>query len=181
MLFLGRLGRERGLEVAAEAVLQLEDTALVLLGFGAWEGQLRDRDSDPRFAGHHYTLPPVHPDEVPAWTASADVSVIAVPANSLNQRLSTPNKFWESITAGTPVVVGRDLAVMRSITEAEGMGAVADPASATDLARALREVLEAPAETREAMRERCLRVTRERYCWELAVEPYLGELRRLGA
>ncbi len=113
VLFLGRLGRERGLEEAAEAVLHLEDAALVVLGFGPWAERLRERDREPRYAGHHYTLPPVHPDDVPLWTASADVSVIAVPANSLNQRLSTPNKFWESLTAGTPVVVGRDLEVMR--------------------------------------------------------------------
>ena len=178
VLFLGRLGRERGLEVAAEAVLRLQDAALVLLGFGAWEDRLRGRDQDDRFAGRHYTLPPVHPDEVPVWTASADASVIAVPANSLNQRLSTPNKFWESITAGVPVVVGRDLEVMRAITEREGLGTVADAADADDLARALRSLLEAPEAERAAMRERCLRVTRDRLCWEKAAEPYLAVVGR---
>ena len=35
----------------------------------------------------------------------ADVSIIAVPADSLNRRLSTPNKSCESL-AGTPVVLG---------------------------------------------------------------------------
>ena len=135
VLFLGRLGRERGLEEAADAVLQLQDAALVMLGFGAWAERLRARDREPRFAGRHFTLPPVHPDDVPAWTASADVSIIAVPANSLNQRLSTPNKFWESLTAGTPVVLGRDLEVMRTIVEAEGIGAIADPSDPADLAR----------------------------------------------
>ena len=180
VLFLGRLGRERGLDVAAEAVLRLDDAALVLLGFGGWEDRLRDRDRDPRFAGRHFTLPPVHPDDVPAWTASADVSVIAVPANSLNQRLSSPNKFWESLTAGTPVVVGRDLSVMREIVERDGLGAVADPGDADDLAAALRSLLEAPDDARAAMRETCLRVTRDRYCWEVAVEPYLTAVAGLG-
>ena len=174
VLFLGRLGRERGLEEAAEAVLALDDGALVMLGFGPWADELRARDRDARFAGHHFTLPPVHPDEVPAWTASADVSIIAVPANSLNQRLSTPNKFWESLTAGTPVVVGRDLEVMRGIVEADGLGAVADPANPADLARGLREILDQPPADLAAMRERCLAVTRARYNWERAVGEYLG-------
>jgi len=178
VLFLGRLGRERGLEAAAEAVLRLHDAALVLLGFGAWEDRLRGRDGDDRYAGRHFTLPPVHPDDVPMWTASADASVVAVPANSLNQRLSTPNKFWESITAGVPVVVGRDLEVMRAVTESEGLGAVADPADPDDLARALRAVLEAPEGERAAMRERCLRVTHDRLCWEVAAEPYLAAVGR---
>ena len=144
VLFLGRLGRERGLEEAAEAVLAVDDAALVMLGFGPWADQLRARDAEPRHAGRHFTLPPVHPDDVPAWTASADVSIIAVPANSLNQRLSTPNKFWESLTAGTPVVVGRDLEVMRAIVEADRLGAIADPADPADLARGLREILDQP-------------------------------------
>ena len=181
VLFLGRLGRERGLEEAAEAVLRLDDAALVMLGFGAWADRLRAKDAESRFKGHHYTLPPVHPDDVPAWTASADVSVIAVPANSLNQRLSTPNKFWESLTAGTPVVLGRDLEVMRAIVEADRLGAIADPGDPADLARGLREVLEAPAAERDAMRRRCLEVTRTRYNWEAAAEPYLDLVRRLGS
>lgn len=176
VLFLGRLGRERGLEEAAEAVLALDDAALVLIGFGVWADRLRKRDRDPRFAGRHHTLPPVHPDELPLWTASADVSIIAVPANSLNQRLSTPNKFWESLTAGTPVVVGRDLVVMRSIVEEERVGAVADLA---EVEAGLRAVLEQPPDALAAMRERCLVVTRTRYNWETAVQPYLALVERL--
>ncbi len=174
VLFLGRLGRERGLEEAAEAVLRVDDAALVMLGFGPWADALRERDRDPRFAGRHVTLPAVPPDDVPAWTASADVSIVAVPANSLNQRLSTPNKFWESLTAGTPVVVGRELEVMRAIVEEHRLGAVADPADPDDLARALSSLLDAPAEERAAMRARCLAITRERYSWEVAVGPYLA-------
>ncbi|HET7725835.1 MAG TPA: glycosyltransferase [Candidatus Limnocylindrales bacterium] len=182
VLFLGRLGRERGLEVAAEAVLRLPDAALVMLGFGVtedWDRQLRERSADPRYAGRHVVLPPVHPDEVRAWAASADVSIIAVPANSLNQRLSTPNKFWESLAAGTPVVVGKDLEVMRAIVEADGLGAVADPSDPDDVARALGVVLTLPPDERQAMRERCLQLSRERYSWETVVVPYLGLVERL--
>jgi glycosyltransferase involved in cell wall biosynthesis len=179
VLFLGRLGRERGLEEAAEAVLRVDDAALVMLGFGPWAEQLRARDREPRFAGRHFTLPAVHPDAVPAWTASADVSIIAVPANSLNQRLSTPNKFWESLTAGTPVVVGRDLEVMREIVERDRLGAIADPADPTDLARGLRDILDQPPRELAEMRERALAATRERYNWEMAVVDYLALTGRL--
>lgn len=179
VLFLGRLGRERGLDEAAEATLRLRDSALVLIGFGPWADQLRARDGDPRFRGRHFTLPPVHPDEVPAWTASADASIIAVPANSLNQRLSTPNKFWESLTAGTPVVLGRDLEVMRAIVEEDDLGRVADPSDPADLAQALSEILDVDPSERAAMSQRCLDVTAERYNWETAVQPYLGLVRAL--
>jgi len=182
VLFLGKLGRERGLEIAAEAVVRLRDAALVMLGATVnphWASALDAKSHETRFAGRHVVLPPVHPDDVRAWAASSDVSIIAVPANSLNQRLSTPNKFWESLAAGTPVVIGRDLEVMRRIVEADGLGAVANPADPDDIARALRDVLEQPAEGYEAMRARCLAVTRDRYNWETAVLPYLELVERL--
>jgi glycosyltransferase involved in cell wall biosynthesis len=179
VLFLGRLGPQRGLEEAAEAVLAMDDAALVMLGFGRWADRLRGRDREPRYAGRHFTLPAVHPDDVPSWTASADASIIAVPVNSLNQRLSSPNKFWESLTAGTPVVVGRDLEVMRRIVEADDLGAIGDPADPEDLTRALRVLLDAPAADRETRRARCLRVTADRYNWETAVVPYVELVGRL--
>ena len=148
VLFLGRLGRQRGLEVAAEAVLRLRDAALVMLGLRRTMGGPRcrrtRRGSAVRRPARHAAAGPSR--RRPVWAASADVSIIAVPANSLNQRLSTPNKFWESLAAGTPVVIGRDLEVMRGIVEADRLGAVADPADPDDLARALREVLEQPPE-----------------------------------
>jgi glycosyltransferase involved in cell wall biosynthesis len=184
VLFLGKLGRERGLEMAAEAVIRLRDAALVMLGATVnpqWAATLAAKSGDPRFVGRHVVLPPVHPDDVRAWAASADVSIIAVAANSLNQRLSTPNKFWESLAAGTPVVVGRDLEVMRGIVETDRLGAVADPTDADDLAKALAEVLEQPADAYEAMRSRCLAVTRDRYNWETAVIPYLDLVARLAS
>ena len=182
VLFLGKLGRERGLEMAAEAVVRLRDAALVMLGATVnpqWAAALASKASEPRFEGRHVVLPPVHPDDVRTWAASADVSIIAVPANSLNQRLSTPNKFWESLAAGTPVVIGRDLEVMRRIVEADRLGAVADPGDPDDLARALRDVIEQPPEAYAAMRDRCLAVTREQYNWETAVVPYLELVARL--
>jgi glycosyltransferase involved in cell wall biosynthesis len=184
VLFLGKLGRQRGLEMAAEAVLRLDDAALVMLGATVndqWSTALAARSSEPQFAGRHVVLPPVHPDDVRLWAASADVSIIAVPANSLNQRLSTPNKFWESLAAGTPVVIGRDLEVMRTIVEGLGLGAAADPADPDDLARALRSIIEQPPGDYAAMRDRCLAACRETFNWESAVVPYLELVAGLGA
>ena len=94
VLYVGKFAEHRGLQEAAEAVLRLPDAALVLLGFGRWTDQVRALDDDPRFASRHFTLPPVQPDAVPEWTASADVSIVALPTDTVNQRLGTPNKFW---------------------------------------------------------------------------------------
>ncbi|MFN8629423.1 MAG: glycosyltransferase [Chloroflexota bacterium] len=179
VMYLGRLSPHRGLEEAAEAVAAVDDAALVLVGFGVLADEERSRAADPRFAGRHFTLPAVHPDEVPAWTASADVTLIALPPTSLNQRLTTPNKIWESLTGGTPVVVGRENTTIRKIVEADRLGAVVDPRDPPDFARGLREVLDAPEADRAAMRARCLAVAQERYNWESTSAGYIDLVNRL--
>jgi len=179
VLFLGILGADRGILESGEAVRRIPDAAFVAMGFGPWYDRLRARDGDPAFAGRHVTLPPVHPDDVPRWVAGADAVIVAVPGDSLNQRLSTPNKFWEGLTAGVPLVVGRDLVVMRRIVEEHDLGAVADPADADDLARALSSVLDAPPEARAARRERALALHEEVFRWDVQVRPLLALAARL--
>lgn len=179
VLFLGILGADRGLLESGEAVLRIADAAFVAMGFGPWFERMRALDADPRFAGRHVTLPAVHPDEVPRWTAGADALLIAVPGDSLNQRLSTPNKFWEGLVAGVPLVVGRDLEVMRDIVATHDLGAVADPRSPDDLAAALASVLDAPASVREARRERALELHRTVFRWDVQVAPLLALAERL--
>ena len=105
--------------------ITIPDTALVVVGFGrGWEASLA-RDRDPRYEGRHFTLPAVHPDVLPAWVASADVALCTLPPLSFNQRHATPNKFFEAIAAGTPIVLGPDLPLMESIVRADDLGTVA--------------------------------------------------------
>ncbi len=172
VLFQGRLAPNLGLDEAAESVLLLPDTVLVLIGFGRRAAESRARDLEPRYRGRHFTLPPVHPDELPEWTASADASLVPLPPASENQRLSTPNKLWESLIVGTPVVVPADLAVMARIVQADNLGVVAASASPTDLAVALRQVLDRPLEVRMAERFRIASRARAAYSWPAAAARY---------
>ncbi len=83
VLFQGRLGPGLGLDEATEAVLGIEGAALVLLGFGRGYEAERARDRDPRLVGRHVTLPARPPDELLAWTASADVALVPLPPISV--------------------------------------------------------------------------------------------------
>ena len=171
VLFQGRLGPRLGLDEAAEAVLLVPDTALVLLGFGRGFEREQGRDRDPRFAGRHVTLPARHPDELLEWTAGADVAIIPLPPVSLNQRLSSPNKFWEALAAGTPVVVPASLTYMAGIVGDDDLGVVAISERPIDLARAilaaldrLREDPDWPARIRD--------IAAQRYAWPSAAATY---------
>jgi glycosyltransferase involved in cell wall biosynthesis len=179
VLFQGRLGPGLGLETAAEAVLAVPGAALVLVGFGRGVGDAQARDRDPRMAGRHVTLPAVPPDELLGWTATADVMLIPLPPASPNQRAATPNKFWEALAVGLPVVVVRGLDEMARLVEAHDLGAVAGSGSAEDLAAAIRGVLDRLATDGPAWRDRIAATSAERFSWAGAESGYRALVRRL--
>ena len=172
VVFGGRLGPNLGLDDAAAAVLDVPDAALCLVGFGRGYAASVARDADPRYVGRHFTLPAVHPDEVVAWTASADVAIIPLPPVSANQRASTPNKFWEAIAAGTPVVLGTDLPVMAGLVRAFDLGTIAGSRRPADLAAAIRKVLDVEPAVADARRQRIAAVSRDRFAWPVAAARY---------
>ena len=181
LLFWGRLGPYVGLDQAAEAMLLVPDTALVLLGFGrGWAASVA-RDAEPRFAGRHFTLPAVHPDALPAWVASADVAMNSLPPLSYSGRYTFLNKFFEAMTGGTPMVLGPDLPTMEAVLRREDLGRVAASMAPSDIAAAIRAILELPPTERAAWRERIARTARERYSWPIAAAAYRGLVAELGA
>lgn len=179
VLFQGRLGPGLGLDEAADAVTRVADAALVLLGFGRGLAASMARDADPRYAGRHVTLPARHPDELLAWTASADVAIVPLPPVSMNQRLSSPNKFWEALAAGTPVVVVAGLEVMEPLVREHDLGAVATSVDPLDLAAAIGSVLDRLAVEGPAWRERIARTSAERFGWPAAATAYRSLIRSL--
>jgi glycosyltransferase involved in cell wall biosynthesis len=179
VLFIGRFTPDRPVLEAGDAVLELEDAAFVALGYGAQEAALRARDREPHRAGRHFTLPAVPPEAVTRWTARADATLVMAPADVLNTRLMTPNKLWESLAAGVPVVVGeRQLAAQR-IVESADLGVRARAGDVASLVSALRRLLDAPHAERDARRERAKRLVGERYAWDVTVPAYLRLVRTL--
>ena len=176
VLFQGRLGPRLGLDEAAEAVLLVPDATLVLIGFGRGFASERARDSEPRFRGRHITLVARHPDELVAWTAGADASIVPLPPVSINQRLSSPNKVWESIAAGTPVVVGAGLTYIADIVRSEDLGVVARSASAGDLAGGIVEALDRQRGD-PGWRARIRATAAARHSWAIAADVYLTAVR----
>jgi glycosyltransferase involved in cell wall biosynthesis len=178
----GRFMAGRGLEETAEAMLQagLGDAHLVFLGYRAAfiEPILADR----RLAGRVHHLPAVAPSDVTAWVAGADVDVMAILPADLNSRLSTPNKLFESLAAGTPVV-SSDLPVRRAILLGDPLGPLGelcDPAKPASIAAAIRSILDLEAPSRVELRARILRAAHVRWNWETESTKLLELYRELG-
>lgn len=169
-LYHGGFSAHRGLEELASAILEpgLERVHAVYLGYGSMRPWLDEQTAEPRYGGRLHVLDAVPPGDLPPWVASADVGVMPIQASTLNHALSTPNKLFECLAAGVPVVAS-DFPEMRRIVlgDPDGpLGAVCDQASIADVARAIREVLALPAEEAADLRRRCLKAAHERWNWE---------------
>ena len=170
VLYHGGFLPDRGLPelIAALGEPGLERAHLVLLGSGPLEPLLAELAAAPAAGGRVHLLAPVPPDALLAWVASADVAAMPNQPRTRNERLSTPNKLFEALAAGVPVV-SSDFPERRHILldDPEGpLGRVCDPTDRAALAAALRELLDLPPAERAALRARILRAAHARYTWE---------------
>jgi len=173
VLHLGALQPHRGIEELVEAIGLVDDAALVIVGDGGRRPAIEALAAAMAHRDRIHFLPAVAPEEILPLTASADVAAITIQPSTLNHRLNTPTKLFDAIGAGTPVVAS-DLPGMAEIVRATGCGTLCDPGSPADIARAIREVLDAPAEVRAALRAACLRAARGPLAWDRQVERLLA-------
>jgi glycosyltransferase involved in cell wall biosynthesis len=169
-LYHGGFSLHRGIEELAAAILEpgMERVHAVYLGYGSLRPMLDRLADDSRYGGRLHVLDAVPPDELLPWVASANVGVMPIQASTLNHRLSTPNKLFEGLAAGLPVVVS-DFPAMRGIVldDPDGpLGAVCRPDDPVDLARAIRSIVELPSAEYEDLRLRCLAAAHARWSWE---------------
>lgn len=178
VLYQGNFFPHRGIEQLVRAIAEVPRGVAVLMGSGPHETALRAAISASGAAGSVRIIPPVPPEELLAWVASADVVAVPVQPSTLNHRLNTPQKFFEAMAAGVPVVAS-DLPGMAPIVRETGCGVLVDTTDVHAFAAAIRSILEAPEEKRAEFRERALRAARERYGWEIQLATLLDEYTRL--
>lgn len=183
LLCHGALVPGRGLAETAAALLEpgLESVHLVFLGYGG--GYAAEVLTATRTPGRIHRLPPVPPDEVVAWVADADVDVIAISAAWENGYLSTPNKLFESIAAGVPVVVSDFPAMREIVLDPDGgpLGAVCDPSSPASIAAAVRSILVLEPAERDALRRRVREAARRRWNWAAEAQALVELYEELGS
>ncbi|MGZ8501329.1 MAG: glycosyltransferase [Candidatus Limnocylindrales bacterium] len=180
VLYQGAFRVDQGIE---ELVAATDDPALVatgavvaFLGFGQLEAWLRAEAA--RRPGRMVVLPAVPEAELLDWAAGADLAFVGAPPRTLNQRLTLPNKLFQSIMAGVPIVVGEGTEHCR-LTTAERIGLCCDVDAPVSIAAAIAELLAAPPAERQVLRARCRMVALEKYSWESARGGLVDLYRRL--
>ena len=112
-------------------------------------------------------------DDIVPRLAESDVSAVLIEPISLSYRLSAPNKFFESMMAGTPVV-GSDLPQLSALVTENDVGATCDPSDPVAIAAAIKGVLACLPELRANAR-----IAASRYTWDTEKRKLLDLYARL--
>jgi len=122
-LYQGGLSRGRGIELLLEAFARLsgDRNVIVFMGYGPLATEVQ------RHASSHSTIffrEAVSPGILLNYTASADYGVLFYENNCLNHDFCSPNKMFEYLMAGIPVLAA-NLFEMKRLIEKYGLGVVA--------------------------------------------------------
>lgn len=178
VLHQGNLQTDRGIEEGMSAILEVPGAALVILGFGALHDELAEATLRDPWRDRVFLIDAVPPSQLLDWTASADLLLMAIQPTSLNHRYTTPNKLWEALAAGVPVVAS-DLPGMAEVVRETGAGVVCDPTSPAAIAVAIGHILSRSPAERADLGRRALAAAHDRYNWEVQAGALLALYRTL--
>lgn len=132
LLFQGWLSGERNLDTLVRALpLVAPPARLAIVGYGEHEPALRRLADETGVADRVHFLGAIPSDELLAYTIDADVGLIPYLPIDLNHRLCSPNKFFEFVASGVPVLA-HDLPFFACMAERHGVVRctnMGDPAS----------------------------------------------------
>jgi glycosyltransferase involved in cell wall biosynthesis len=159
-LYQGRYARIRGLENLVRACQFLnKDVILLLRGYGEIEAELREIAKP--FTNCRFEEP-APPGQLVCAASSADIGIVPYLPTNLNNYFASPNKLFEYIQAGLPVVAS-DLPFLRQIVIENEIGYLFDARSPEDIARSIN--LATRDESLRMLKSNVLKI-RHRYSWE---------------
>ncbi len=164
ILYQGGLVRQRGLDTLLRAMAELPGNFhLVLLG-GGQEQRALEELAKTLGVSKRVTFAGVVPwARLPEFTAGADLGVVPIETGVESYRLSLPNKLFEYMMAGLPIVAS-DLPGNKSVLTGADIGRTFRAGDSSDLARAVLEVL-ADADGAAALGRRGRELALAEYNW----------------
>jgi glycosyltransferase involved in cell wall biosynthesis len=125
-----------------EAVKLVDNAVLCILGDGPWKGKLTELVSKENLYGKVYMCGVYSYDDLHEITCSGDIGTAFFEPVSFSYELALPNKLFEYMLAGKPVIAS-DLPAMRRIYEEFNFGEILNPGvSPQETADKIRKLIE---------------------------------------
>jgi glycosyltransferase involved in cell wall biosynthesis len=142
VLYQGQIAKGRGIECLIQSIQSMPNVSVVALGVGPALEEYRNLVNSNQW--ERVYLPGKVPlAELPSYSASADLGVVLTEDTCLSYHLSLPNKLFEYIHAGLPVIAS-NLPEIARVISAYQIGEVVNPDDPMDIARAISRLLYDP-------------------------------------
>lgn len=159
-LYQGGLSKGRGIEILLDAFSDLDSdkNVLVCMGYGPLEALIKEKAEQHNTVFFH---PAVSPDILLSYSSSADYGILFYEDTCLNHRYCSPNKIFEYLMAGLPVLTS-NLFEMKRLVEKEGVGIVAEE----NTVEGFKKAVEASLNQDYGVIQKNVFIARKKYCWE---------------
>ena len=164
VLYQGVIDPGRGLLTILESLKRVEGCCLVMLGDGHILDEVKEHARRLGLADRTFFPGSVPLRELMRYTASADVGIHLIENTCLNHYYCLPNKLFEYMMAGLPVVIS-DFPEMGKVVREAQAGLLVDPADSVQVAEAIQTLLRDEG-LRRTFSEHGLRAAKEQYNWE---------------
>ena len=181
-LFQGYLLPNRGLDLLITAAKFLNpDIVIVIMGKDCGEqiSQLEVLAANEGVTDCVKFLPPVPYKELLEWTASADIGLIIYrPDCSLNVRMCLPNKLFEYLMAGLPILSSQ-LDAIAEVVRAYDAGHIVSSLTPAAIGEAINTMVSDRSRL-EHMQRNALDAARKDLCWEKEKQELIQLYQRVG-
>jgi glycosyltransferase involved in cell wall biosynthesis len=167
-LYQGYLQEDRSLDTLVRAATFLEENIVLVLmgkGVGAMPARLEAIIAEEGLGKQVRIIPPVPYTELLEWTASADIGLIVyAPDYSINIQMCLPNKLFEYLMAGLPVLASQ-LDAIADILRTYEVGRIVPSLAPSDIGTAINTIM-AESASRAYMHKKALSIVKNELCWE---------------
>ncbi len=153
----------RGAEELIESLLYLDHILLLIIGSGDVIELLKRQAKSLNLETKVRFIPKIPYNELYNYTVHAEIGFSLDKGTNPNYRLSLPNKLFDYIHAGTPVLVSQMVEIKRIVTQYQ-VGEFIESHEPRHIADKIRNMLENP-EKLAFYRRNCISAAKE-LCWE---------------
>ncbi|MBN2639261.1 MAG: glycosyltransferase [Bacteroidales bacterium] len=150
---------QRGAEELVEAMQFVDDVLLLIIGGGDVFQILRDRVKELKLKSKVTFLPRMSYVELMKYTAASDLGLSMDKGISLNYLYSLPNKLFDYLHAGIPVLVS-DLPELKNVIEKYNVGIIIPSHIPVDIAEKINVVL-ADSDQMDEWRKNAIKASEE--------------------
>ncbi len=140
LLYQGGLQHGRGIFLLLKIIQQFPDCVLVFLGDGILKNEIQQAIQRDELQEKVFLLDAVPVDQLLTYTASADLGLCLIENFGTSYYYSLPNKLFEYIMAGIPVVAS-DFPEMKKIVETYQVGETANPEKEDEVVARINKIL----------------------------------------